>query len=453
MTRTDRDAELAVAATEARIPGACDAAGLTLDDFATEDARVLWAAVERLKAAGAEPAPPTPEGEPTGLIVRAVSDLVASGDVARLGGVRWIARVDDAWEARFVAEDLAHRVRRLAAVRRAARLAAEAVEIAGGDAADDHEAEDALRSLPERVADALADRGEAESHTVADAVAEEIGALGRRIADPRRAQGVPTPWGRLDALTTGLHAGELWVLAGRPGHGKSVLGLQFADRAADEGRRVLFASIEMPDAMMRQRYIAMRARVPLSYVRTGRPPVGADPDELVERVHAVEAQCREHRLALRHMPGAAPRDVLAAARRMRSAWGGLDLVVVDYLQLLAADRARDNREQETAAKSAALKAMAGAVGCAVLALAQINREVERTGRKPRASDLRESGAIEQDADVIALIHRPNGKDRPPLDLLIDKQRNGPPGLVPMALSGSQVRAEERAPEGRGGLYA
>ena len=261
------------------------------------------------------------------------------------------------------------------------------------------------------------------------------------MAAPRDVTGIASPWPDLDRATTGIHPGEMWIVAGRPSSGKSVLGLQWAAHAAAAGRAVLFASVEMSAEMCRQRLVACEARVPLRWVRTGRTPHGEDLAALVERVVGLTRTHRASLLDLRPMAGATPADVRAAALADRAAWGRLDLVVVDYVQLLAAPRSMPNREQETAAKSAALKALAGELGCGVLALAQLNREVERTSRRPRMSDLRESGALEQDADLVALVHRPGGKESPAMEVCIDKQRNGEPGIVHLHLDGARVRAE------------
>ncbi|HIF22680.1 MAG TPA: hypothetical protein EYQ27_12440, partial [Gemmatimonadetes bacterium] len=166
---------------------------------------------------------------------------------------------------------------------------------------------------------------------------------------------------------------------------------------------------------------ASEARVPLTAIRTGSVDGGA-----VDRIIQLQDRMANKALRLLYRPCATPKDIRAEALSARTAWGRLDLIVVDYLQLMRADTVRSNREQITADKSQALKALAGELNVPLIALAQLSRD---------SADLRESGAIEQDADGVILIHRPGGKGDPRAEFILAKQRNGPTCDIPMLMNG------------------
>ncbi len=182
---------------------------------------------------------------------------------------------------------------------------------------------------------------------------------------------------------------------------------------------------------------ASEARVPLTAIRTGSVDGGA-----VDRIIQLQDRMANKALRLLYRPCATPKDVRAEALSARTAWGRLDLIVVDYLQLMRADTVRSNREQITADRSQALKALAGELNVPLIALAQLSRDSAKANRRPNEADLRESGAIEQDADGVILIHRPGGKGDPRAEFILAKQRNGPTCDIPMLMNGRYVRFEE-----------
>jgi replicative DNA helicase len=243
-------------------------------------------------------------------------------------------------------------------------------------------------------------------------------------------QGTPTGISPLDAWTRGLRPGQLVVLGARPSMGKSSLALSLAVAAGTVGP-VLFASLEMSAEELNLRELAWRTQLPhrdleLEALEPYRAP----------RVQAGLAGVEAGQIFLLDLPGATVGQVRAAARRLKAQQGRLALVVVDYLQLLRPEPGQrsENRTLEVSQQSAALKQLARELGVPVLALSQLSRASEaRQDKRPLLSDLRESGAIEQDADVVLLLHRPGYYTPDPTDtraeLIVAKQRNGPTGPV------------------------
>lgn len=270
-------------------------------------------------------------------------------------------------------------------------------------------------------------------------VLDEIDALEERIKSPHRIVGIPSGFDDLDDLTSGFRPTQLVVCAGRPGMGKSTLGLNIACKAAREGHRTAFFSMEMPANECGQRLLASEARVPLRGIITGDFGGADKTDAAAARITNLAEELRNWPLVIRYRPGLTPARLRAEVRRLK-AEGGIELVVVDYLGLMRSDRKADNRQAEVEQISGSLKETAGRLNVAVLALAQLNRESAKTGRKPGLTDLRDSGAIEQDADVVMFLHRPK-EDSPATDLLVEKQRNGPAGICHLYLRGAFVRFE------------
>jgi len=247
--------------------------------------------------------------------------------------------------------------------------------------------------------------------------------------------GVPTGIHTLDRTTLGLQPGSLTVLAARPSVGKTAFALNAAVHAATRaGKKVAFFSLEMPSDQLALRILAAEAK--LDWRRLAQGQLGRhDWDRLATQADRVGAAS----IWLDDNFVLTPVELRSKCRKLKRENGGLDLVVVDYLQLMHApsDRANQSREQEIATISRSLKALAKELECPVLALSQLNRSVEkRRGEPPMLSDLRESGAIEQDADIVLFLHRTEEEskdaqagDTVPVQLLIAKQRQGPTGTV------------------------
>ncbi len=254
------------------------------------------------------------------------------------------------------------------------------------------------------------------------------------MQSPSGVTGLETGLVDLDRKTTGLHGGELIIVAGRPAMGKTTLALNFAVHAAVREEAVVAVfSLEMPEQQLVQRILASEAGVDAQKLRTG--------EFSTYDWQKIDEQCAKlyrTRLFLDGSSVLTASQIASKARRLKSRMkGDLGLVVVDYLQLMEAPAMRSNssRAEDVAVMSRALKQLAKELNVPVVALAQLSRDVEKKARKPMLSDLRESGAIEQDADVVIFIHRDEGegldiRDQP-TELIIGKQRSGPVGTVPV----------------------
>lgn len=255
--------------------------------------------------------------------------------------------------------------------------------------------------------------------------------------------GVPTGFSVLDGYTRGWQPADLIYIGGRPSDGKTALMLQMAD-AATEHCMTGICSLEMKRASVGQRYISMLAQVDLYRLMTGHL---ADHEQ--QRIGHALHTLAEKRLAIDDASGLTAMQLRAKIRRLAARYG-LGIVFIDYLQLIQAAQKSENRNVELAGISASLKGLAKDLNIPVVVLSQFSREVAKQNRRPVLSDLRDSGSLEQDADVVLLIHRPEQKedqgkyqDEEKAELILAKQRNGPRGTVHLQWFGSQVRFMEK----------
>jgi replicative DNA helicase len=281
------------------------------------------------------------------------------------------------------------------------------------------------------------------------------GGIGAFLDPSQRVRGLSTGFARFDEMTGGLHGGELIILAARPSMGKTALALNVAQHVSTHPnmrKPVAVFSLEMSSESLLTRLLCSAARVDQHKFRTGFLN-----QEERRKLQVALADLTEAPLYLDDTPGVNLMDVHSKLRRMQSE-RGLSLVVVDYLQLMSSRGRSENRNQEVSAMSRGLKLMAKDLDVPFLVLSQLSRASEtRPGdHKPILSDLRDSGSIEQDADLVAFIHREEvyKKDDESLkglaDLIIAKQRNGPIGIVPLRFLGQYTRFENRA-EDLGGI--
>jgi len=272
----------------------------------------------------------------------------------------------------------------------------------------------------------------------------------QEMADnPMDVTGVPTGFVDLDRMTSGLQAGDLVVLAARPSMGKTSFAVNIAEHVAlNEGLPVAIFSMEMGAAQLAVRIVGSIGRVNQGNLRTGK----LNDDEWPRLTEAIE-RLRTVSLHIDETPGLSPTELRANARRLARTCGKLGLIVVDYLQLMSGSgsaASSDNRATELGEISRGLKMLAKELQCPVIALSQLNRSVEqRTDKRPMMSDLRESGAIEQDADIIMFIYRDDyynkdSKEPNIAEVIIGKQRNGPTGTVKLFFQKNQTRFENLA---------
>lgn len=267
--------------------------------------------------------------------------------------------------------------------------------------------------------------------------------------NPNDVTGVHTGFYDYDRMTAGMQAGELIVLAARPSMGKTALALNIAENVAvNERLPVAVFSMEMGASQLTLRMVGSLGRIDQGNLRTGklRNDEWARLTETVEKLRGVN-------LFIDETPGLTPSELRANARRLARQCGKLGLIVVDYLQLMSGSSSGgdENRATELGEISRGLKALAKELQCPVIALSQLNRSVEqRTDKRPMMSDLRESGAIEQDADVIIFIYRDdyytkeNSNDPGVAEIIIGKQRNGPTGTIRLAFLKPLTRFENLA---------
>ncbi len=267
--------------------------------------------------------------------------------------------------------------------------------------------------------------------------------------NPSDITGVPTGYHDLDAKTSGLQPGDLLIVAGRPSMGKTSFALNMAEHVAIEvGLPVAVFSMEMGGAQLAMRMLSSVGRLDAHRVRTGR----LNDDEWSRLTFAL-GKMHEAPLYIDETPALNPIDLRARARRLHRQCGKLGLIVIDYLQLMSSAGQGENRATEISEISRSLKGLAKELNVPVMALSQLNRSLEqRPNKRPVMSDLRESGAIEQDADVIMFIYRdevynPDTPDKGSAEIIIGKQRNGPIGMVRLTFLGEYTRFENFANTG------
>ena len=268
--------------------------------------------------------------------------------------------------------------------------------------------------------------------------------------NPSDITGIPTGYHDLDGKTSGLQPGDLLIVAGRPSMGKTSFALNMGEHVAIEvGLPVAVFSMEMGGAQLAMRMLSSVGKLDAHRVRTGR----LNDDEWSRLTFAL-GKMHEAPLYIDETPALNPIDLRARARRLHRQCGKLGLIIIDYLQLMSsANGSGENRATEISEISRSLKGLAKELNVPVIALSQLNRSLEqRPNKRPVMSDLRESGAIEQDADVIMFIYRdevynPDTPDKGSAEIIIGKQRNGPIGTVRLTFLGEYTRFENFANPG------
>ncbi|MDY6291897.1 MAG: replicative DNA helicase [Succiniclasticum sp.] len=316
-------------------------------------------------------------------------------------------------------------------------------------AALSYQDEDEVQSLLDKAEQTLLSLSQRKSRSafvpIHDAVSTTMDHLGELISSHRTITGLPTGFADLDALTGGLHPSDFIILAARPSMGKTALALNIAQnvalRGAKEGeapKRVAYFSLEMSGEQLAQRMICAEADADIRLLRSSETDNDTPLNEnsLLDRLWEASARLAEADIQIDATPGLSVMDVRSRARQLKAAVG-LDLIVIDYLQLMQGRRhGSDNRQHEVTEISRGLKALARELDVPVLALSQLSRSVElRQSKQPILSDLRESGSLEQDADIVMFLYREDyykGADATPshiTDLIVSKHRNGPTGKV------------------------
>lgn len=383
-------------------------------------------------------------GEPTDPIT-VTAALRRSGQLDRIGGADYLHTLVDAVPTAANAEHYGEIVYEAAVAR---RLVEAGTRIVTSGYARDGSAEELQERAQQEVYGVARHRGDDSLLHASDGMDDTIADIekaGKR--KPGELTGVPTGFLDLDSLTLGLQPGQVILIAGRPAMGKSTLGLDICRAASlKHGLDSVFFSLEMNRKELHMRLLSAEGSVGLHNLRSGHLD-----DAAWERVAKARVKVDNGRLQLDDSPELTAMNIRTKARRLKQQ-NRLDLIVIDYLQLLqyGGSRRPENRQQEVSEMSRHLKLMAKELEIPVVALSQLNRGPEqRTDKRPQVSDLRESGSLEQDADLVILLHREDVYDKESArageaDLIVGKHRNGPTAIITTAFQGHYSRFVDMA---------
>jgi replicative DNA helicase len=376
--------------------------------------------------------------------------LDRNGRLTDAGGLAYLGRLardtPSAANVRAYAEIVRERAVLRELITAGGEIASAALEASGRTATD-------LVDEAERKVFEIAERGTRTRNgfiAIKDILPATVDRIDALHQSPGTTTGIPTGFTDLDRMTAGLQPGDLIIVAGRPSMGKTTFAVNMAENAAiGKGVPAAIFSMEMSAEQLTMRMISSLGRVNQSALRTG-----SFGDDDWSRINGAISMLSQAPIFIDESPGLTPTEVRARARRLKRE-KNLGLIVVDYLQLMQVPGTKENRATEISEISRGLKALAKELKVPVIALSQLNRGVEqRTEKKPVMSDLRESGAIEQDADVILMIYReevyePNTTRKGIADIIIAKQRNGPTGEVHLTFLGEYTRFENLVAESYG----
>lgn len=393
------------------------------DDFYRPAHQTVYDTILDLYSRG-EPADP----------VTVSAELQRRGDLVRLGGAPYlhtlISTVPTAANAAYYAEIVAEK----AILRRLVEAGTRIVQLgylgADGAGATVDEVVDRAQSAIYDVTERRAAEDYVPLEELLQPTMDELDAI---ASAGGMSQGVPTGFVDLDAVTNGLHPGQMVVVAARPGLGKSTLGLDFARCCSvKHGMTSAIFSLEMSRTEITMRLLSAEARIRLTDMRSGKMS-----DDDWTRMARRMSEISEAPLFIDDSPNLTMMEIRAKARRMKQR-NDLKLVILDYLQLMSSGKRVESRQQEVSEFSRQIKLLAKELEVPVVAISQLNRGPEqRTDKRPMISDLRESGSIEQDADMVILLHRPDAFERDDprageADLILAKNRNGPTNTITVA---------------------
>jgi len=401
---------------------------LTADDFSLDSHRRIFMRMSELM-----------DAQRAVDIVTLANEMARNKEIESIGGVAYLASLTEGLPRRPVIEEYIRIVKDKSLLRRLMAICSTAI----ARAAD--QGESAIGVLDETEARLLevSEQGLTGGFQSLDQIVQNsFGTIDNLYKQSREVTGLATDFIELDRMTSGLQKGELIIIAARPSMGKTAFAINIAQNAAiNHEATVAVFSLEMSKESLLRRMLSSQAWVDQRKLQTG----FIAREDQVKLEKALE-QLVESRLFIDDTAGISLAEMRAKARRLKQNAGGLDLIVVDYLQLMSATvpssgkKNYENRTQEVSAVSRGLKALAKELSVPVVALSQLSRASERRGddKRPLLSDLRESGSIEQDADVVAFIHREayynrtedlSEADRAKSEIIVAKQRNGPTDTV------------------------
>ena len=404
---------------------------LKIDDFYRPAHATVYAAVLDLYG----------RGEPADAVMVA-GELTKSGEIARIGGAAYlhdlVSSVPTAANASYYARIVSER----ATLRRMVTAGTRIVQMGYAGEGDVYDLVDRAQA---EVYDLTSGRTSEDYLPLRDIFEGTINEIEAIAAHNGQMVGVPTGFTDLDALTNGLHPGQLVIVAARPAIGKSTLGLDLARSASvKNGLTSVIFSLEMARNEIVMRLMSAEAQIPLAHMRAGTMS-DADWQKVARKTGAII----EAPLFIDDSPNMSMMEIRAKCRRLKQKHD-LRLVIVDYLQLMSSGKRVESRQQEVAEFSRALKLLAKELEVPVIAISQLNRGPEqRQDKKPMMSDLRESGSLEQDADVVILLHREDAYEKESArageaDFIVAKHRNGPTATITVAFQGHYSRFVDMA---------
>ncbi|MEM7431344.1 MAG: replicative DNA helicase [Pseudomonadota bacterium] len=405
-------------------------------DFYRKDHRLIFEAI----AALSEDANPCD-------VVTVSEHLDSRGQLENAGGLEYLATLANETPGAANAASYARILRERAMLR---ALITAGNEISGAAFTNDGRSASEIVDEAERKVFEIAEsgsRGRQGFKALRQVLPEAVDRIDLLHQSDGQVTGVSTGYHKFDEMTAGLQPGDLVIVAGRPSMGKTTLAVNIAENAAI-GNKVPTAiySMEMPAQQLAMRMISSLGRVDQTHLRTGNFP-----DEDWSRINSAVQMMSDAPIYIDDSAGLSPTEIRARARRLQREHG-LGLIVLDYLQLMTVPGNNENRATEISEISRSLKALAKELSVPIIALSQLNRSVEqRTDKRPVMSDLRESGAIEQDADLIVFIYREEvyNQETPKkgiADITIAKQRNGPIGEFVLTFVGKYTKFENFVPD-------
>ncbi|MCH5151522.1 MAG: replicative DNA helicase [Clostridiales bacterium] len=375
-----------------------------------------------------------------------IDHLRRSGELQEVGDIDYITRLNDFLPSTANYDEYLSIVIRASKMRQLIRICGEVTQKAHSV----NDAEEAITYAEEEIFKLSQGGTGGGLISLSDETSKALWQINERFLNPGKFRGVQTGFRRFDRLTNGLHGGELIVLAARPGVGKSALAMNIVEHVAKQGKTVAVFSLEMSNQQLVERMLSSMSTVPLEYIKSGQLPGGAN--DLAKLRVAQETICSSMHLYGNDNVSIRPPELISQCRRLKTQHG-LDLIVIDYIQLMSDSSASrsDGRQQEVARISRSLKLLAKELDVPVIALSQLKRDAEirnirgkdgsSGSSEPVLSDLRESGAIEQDADIVAFIHKETDGQggNPKYSLIIAKHRNGEQATLPIYWIGKIVR--------------
>ena len=412
---------------------------VSADDFYRNDHRLIFQAIAAL----------VDEGHPCDVVT--VSERLENrGELDKAGGLEYLASLANETPGAANARAYANIVRERSMLR---ALIEAGNEISGNAFASDGRSATELVDDAERRVFEIAEkgsRGKSGFRSLKQILPETVDRIDLLHQSDGDITGVSTGFNEFDKMTAGLQGGDLVIVAGRPSMGKTTFAVNIAENAAIGGKvPTAIYSMEMPSQQLAFRMISSLGRVDMKNLRTGKFP-----DEDWSRINTAVQLMSDAPIFIDDTAGLSPTEIRARARRLHREHN-LGLIVVDYLQLMTVPGNKENRATEISEISRSLKALAKELDVPIIVLSQLNRSVEqRTDKRPVMSDLRESGAIEQDADLIIFIYReevynPDTPKKGIADIAIAKQRNGPIGDFLLTFVGRYTKFENFVPDAYG----